>query len=438
MAERRKTKSGSLKFRPKPKPKSRPKTTAAPRDVRFATIPELLDELRAGRMIILVDDEDRENEGDLVFAAQFATPEKINFLLAHARGELCLALEPEICDKLDLPLQAIHATNRFGTAFTVTIEAAKGVTTGISVKDRATTILAAVHPDAVPADLVRPGHVHPLRARPGGVLVRPGQTEGSVDLCRLAGLRPAAVIMEILGEDGAPSRRPDLDRFAAKHDLRVGTIADLVAYRRRVERLVTRVSSVKLPTRFGSFDLHLYTSPFDHDAHLALTRGIDLPADGGPGAPLDRPILGRVHSECLTGDVLHSLRCDCGPQLDAALERLAAEEVGFLLYMRQEGRGIGLENKIRTYALQDRGMDTVEANLALGFRPDERNYGTGSSILYDLGVRKIRLLTNNPAKRAALAGYGLEIASREKLKVGRNPQNEKYLDAKKKKLGHDV
>jgi 3,4-dihydroxy 2-butanone 4-phosphate synthase / GTP cyclohydrolase II len=413
----------------------RPATPRRP--TTFAPVPELLDELRAGKMIILVDDEDRENEGDLVFAAQFATPEKINFLISRARGELCLSLSSELCDRLELPLQTDVATNRFGTAFTVTIEAAHGVTTGISVKDRSTTILAAVHPDARASDLVRPGHVHPLRARPGGVLVRPGQTEGSVDLCRLAGLRPAAVIMEILQTDGTPARRPELDRFGAKHGLKTGSIADLVAYRRRTERLVTRVASVPLPTDFGTFDVHIYESQYDADAHLALTRGIALPADGGPGAPIEEPVLGRVHSECLTGDVFHSSRCDCGAQLDAALRRIAREERGFLLYMRQEGRGIGLLNKIKSYALQDGGLDTVEANVALGFRPDERNYGTGSSILFDLGLRRIRLLTNNPSKRAALAGYGLEIAGREPLAVGRNPHNEKYLQTKKTKLGHE-
>jgi 3,4-dihydroxy 2-butanone 4-phosphate synthase/GTP cyclohydrolase II len=418
------------------RPSSRPAAAPARAKRGFATVPELLDELRAGRMIVLVDDEDRENEGDLVFAAQFTTPEKINFLLAKARGELCLALDTETCDRLELPLQTDTATNRFGTAFTVTIEAAHGVTTGISVKDRATTILAAMSPDARPTDLVRPGHVHPLRARPGGVLVRPGQTEGSVDLCRLAGLRPGAVIMEILQDDGSPARRPALDRFAAKHGLKTGTIADLIAYRRRHERLVSRVVTVKLPTAHGDFDLHLYQSPYDAEAHLALTRGIVLPEDGGPGKPLDEPVLGRVHSECLTGDVFHSARCDCGAQLDAALARLAKEKRGFLLYMRQEGRGIGLVNKIKSYALQDGGLDTVDANVLLGFRPDERNYGTGSSILFDLGIRRIRLLTNNPAKRAALTGYGLEITSREPLQAGRNPHNEKYLDTKKSKLGH--
>ena len=415
------------------------RTSASPKksgNGTFAPVPELLAELKAGRMIILVDDEDRENEGDLVFAAQFSTPEKINFLISKARGELCLALDSESCDRLELPLQAAHATNRFGTAFTVTIEAARGVTTGISVRDRSTTILAAVAPDAKPTDLVRPGHVHPLRARPGGVLVRPGQTEGSVDLCRLAGLKPAAVIMEILKDDGLPARRPELDKFAVKHGLKVGTIADLVLHRRRTERLVTRVASVSLPTSFGLFDLHLYSSPHDQDVHLALTRGIAVPADGGPGLPVDEPILGRVHSECLTGDVFHSERCDCGAQLDVALKRLATEKRGFLLYMRQEGRGIGLLNKIKSYALQERGLDTVEANLALGFQPDERNYGTGSSILFDLGIRRIRLLTNNPAKRAALTGYGLEIVSREPIFAGRNPNNEKYLQTKKKKMGH--
>jgi 3,4-dihydroxy 2-butanone 4-phosphate synthase/GTP cyclohydrolase II len=401
-------------------------------------IPELLDELRAGRMIVLVDDEDRENEGDLVFAAEFAAPDKVNFLLSNARGELCLALDAAICDQLELPLQTSEPTNRFGTAFTVTIEAARGVTTGISARDRATTILTAVNPAATPLDLARPGHVHPLRAAPGGVLVRPGQTEGSVDLCRLAGLRPAAVIMEVLNPDGTLARRPELDAFCKAHGIKMGTIADLVAWRRQTERLVHRVSSVRLPTRYGEFDLHAYRSPYDPELHLAITRGWQVPEGDVPALPLSEPVLGRVHSECLTGDVFHSERCDCGDQLERALEIIGSEKGPcFLLYMRQEGRGIGLANKLRSYALQEKaGLDTVEANLALGFRPDERNYGTGASILFDLGIRRIRLLTNNPNKRAALLGYGLEIVSREPLVTRRNLNNEAYLDAKKEKLGH--
>jgi 3,4-dihydroxy 2-butanone 4-phosphate synthase / GTP cyclohydrolase II len=406
----------------------------------MSPITELLEDLRAGRMVVLVDDEDRENEGDLVFAAQTATPEKVNFLLSHARGELCLALDAGICEQLALPLQTLEPTNRFGTAFTITIEAAHGVTTGISAKDRATTILAAVAQDARPSDLARPGHVHPLRAQPGGVLVRPGQTEGSVDLCRLAGVRPAAVIMEVLNEDGTLARRPELDAFCARHGIRMGTIADLISYRRRNERLVHRVSSVKLPTRYGTFDLHAYQSPYDPELHLALTRGWAVPDGDAVSPPLDPPVLGRVHSECLTGDVFHSERCDCGDQLERALEIIGSEKGPcFLLYMRQEGRGIGLANKLKSYALQEKaGLDTVEANLALGFRADERNYGTGASILFDLGIRRIRLLTNNPTKRAALLGYGLEIVSREPLLTKRNLNNEAYLHAKRDKLGHII
>jgi 3,4-dihydroxy 2-butanone 4-phosphate synthase / GTP cyclohydrolase II len=404
----------------------------------MSPITELLDDLRAGRMIVLVDDEDRENEGDLVFAAEFATPDKINFLLSNARGELCLALDAGICDQLHLPLQTLEPTNRFGTAFTITIEAASGVTTGISARDRATTILAAVNPAARPQDLARPGHVHPLRAMPGGVLVRPGQTEGSVDLCRLAGLRPAAVIMEVLNPDGTLARRPELDAFCKKNGIKMGSIADLVGWRRQTERLVHRVSSVRLPTRSGAFDLHAYQSPYDPELHLALTRGWTIPPGDAPAPPLADAVLGRVHSECLTGDVFHSERCDCGDQLDRALEIIGGEKGPcFLLYMRQEGRGIGLVNKLKSYALQDdAGLDTVEANLALGFRPDERNYGTGASILFDLGIRRIRLLTNNPTKRAALIGYGLEIVSREPLVTRRNLNNEAYLHAKRDKLGH--
>ncbi len=403
----------------------------------MSPVPELLEELRAGRMIVLVDDEDRENEGDVVFAAEHTTPDKVNFLLHHARGELCIAMDAATCERLDLRLQTDEPTNRFGTAFTVTIEAARGVTTGISAKDRATTILAAAAPDAKPSDLVRPGHVHPLRARPGGTLVRPGQTEGSVDLCKLAGLRPAAVIMEILKEDGTLARRPDLDVFCAKWGLKMGSVEDIIRHRRTTERLVQRVSSVKLPTKHGVFDLHSYSSPHDDHLHLALTKGIIVPDGDLPAPPLAEPVLGRVHSECLTGDVFGSSRCECGDQLELAMAAVGAAERGFILYMRQEGRGIGLLNKLKAYALQDRdGLDTVQANTALGFRPDERNYGTGASILFDLGIRKIRLLTNNPQKRAALEGFGLEIVSREPIVAPENPANAGYLQVKREKMGH--
>lgn len=404
----------------------------------LSPIPELLDELRAGRMIILVDAEDRENEGDLVFPAESVTPEKINFLLREARGELCLALAPEICDQLGLELQAVESSNRFGTAFTVTIEAATGVTTGISAADRARTIAVASHPESRPEDLARPGHVHPLRARRGGVLVRAGQTEGSVDLCRLAGLRPAAVIMEILKDDGTLARLPDLEGFAARHGLKIGCVEDVIRWRRATEKIVTRGSSVQLPTRHGDFVLHVYTSPFDAHCHLAITRGLDVPPGDEPGPPIAEPVLGRVHSECLTGDALGSRRCDCGEQLDNAFAAIAREPRGFILYMRQEGRGIGLLNKLKAYALQDAGLDTVEANRALGFKPDHRNYGTGAAILFDLGIRRIRLLTNNETKRTALLGFGLEIVEKVPIVVPANPSNERYLRTKREKMGHEL
>lgn len=402
----------------------------------FSPIPDLLDELRHGRMIVLVDDEDRENEGDLVFAAQFVTPDMVNFLLRHARGELCLSLDAEICARLGLEMQTGRASNRQGTAFTVTIEAATGVTTGISASDRAKTIAAAAAPDARPEDLVQPGHVHPLRARPGGVLVRPGHTEGSVDLMRLAGLRQAAVIMEVLGDDGNVMRLPDLRTFATTHGLKMGTVADIVAWRRRRERLITRSSSVQLPTEHGEFRLSVYTSPYDTQSHLALTMGLDIPAGDEEAPAIPDAVLCRVHSECLTGDVFGSRRCDCGEQLDLAMQRIAAEGRGCILYMRQEGRGIGLVNKLKAYALQDKGLDTVEANQALGFKADHRNYGTGAGMLHDLGVRRLRLLTNNPQKRAALAGYDLEIVERLPLLVPANPANERYLAVKRDKMGH--
>jgi 3,4-dihydroxy 2-butanone 4-phosphate synthase/GTP cyclohydrolase II len=402
----------------------------------FAPIHQVLDELKAGRPVVLVDDPDRENEGDLCFAAEFATPELVNLMIKECRGWVCLAMAGEICDRLGLHLQVPENQSRFGTAFTVTIEAREGVTTGISAKDRCTTILAAVRPDATAQDLVRPGHIAPLRARDGGVLVRTGQTEGIVDLCRLAGLRPAGVICEIIRDDGEMARLPDLEAFCRRHGLAMACIADLVEYRRRRERLIERVATAKMPTRFGFFDSHTYVSKVDGRVHVALTVGIDRPGANGRFPPIEQPVLVRVHSQCLTGDVFGSLRCDCGPQLHLALERVQAEGRGIVLYISQEGRGIGLANKLRAYALQDGGMDTVEANRHLGFRPDEREFGTGAQILHDLGARRLRVLTNNPKKLTGLQGYGLEVAAQERLQVEPNPHNQKYLDTKRDKLGH--
>ena len=402
----------------------------------FSTIPDVIDDLKAGKMIILTDDEDRENEGDLVCLASTVTPEQINFMLKEGRGVMCLALAAEICDRLQLDLQSRGQGDSFGTAFTVSIDAAEGITTGVSANDRTTTIRAAIAPDAEPADLVRPGHLFPLRARRGGCLVRPGQTEGSVNLARLAGEPHAAVIIEIMNDDGTMARVPDLTKFIKKHDIRMASIADLIEYRRKHERLVERVASTRLPTRHGKFSLHLYNSPFDTNGHLLLLKGITLPDDDGPAPAIDEPIMGRVHSECLTGDALSSTRCDCGDQLDRALANIASEERGFLLYMRQEGRGIGLMNKLKAYALQDAGLDTVEANLHLGFSADERNYGTGAQIIHDAGIREIRLLTNNPRKRKGLVGYGLNIVEQVPLLIEPTEANARYLRTKRDKLGH--
>ncbi len=402
----------------------------------FVPIPELLEELQRGRAIVLVDDPDRENEGDLCFAAQFATPELVNQMIREARGLVCLALDPAICDQLQLPMQVQENKSRFGTAFTVSIEATDGVSTGISAKDRARTILAATNPEAKPQDLARPGHIFPLRAREGGVLVRTGQTEGIVDLCRLAGLRPAGVICEIIKDDGEMARVPDLEVFCQKHSVKMGCIADLVEYRRRRERLIERIAVAKMPTGFGDFDCHTYHSMVDGRTHMALTVGIDRVPENGRFPPIDVPVMVRVHSQCLTGDVFGSLRCDCGPQLQEAMRRVQAEGRGVVLYISQEGRGIGLANKLRAYALQDQGMDTVEANVHLGFRPDEREFGTGAQILHDLGVRQLRVLTNNPKKLTGLQGYGLEITEQVALQVVPNPHNKKYLETKRDKMGH--
>jgi 3,4-dihydroxy 2-butanone 4-phosphate synthase/GTP cyclohydrolase II len=402
----------------------------------FSPIPELLERLKAGRPIVLVDDPDRENEGDLCFAAEFATPELLALMSRKACGLVCLALDGSICDQLQLPLMVAENKSRFGTAFTVSIEAAEGVTTGISGKDRVRTILTAVHPKARPEHLSRPGHIFPLRAREGGVLVRTGQTEGIVDLCRLAGLRPAGVICEITKDDGEMARVPDLIDFCKTHDILMGCIADLVEYRRRRERLIERVAVARMPTQHGNFDCHSYRSLVDGRTHMALTVGIDRVGEGGRFPPIEEPVLVRVHSQCLTGDAFGSLRCDCGPQLQTAMQRVQAEGRGIVLYISQEGRGIGLANKLRAYALQDGGMDTVEANVHLGFRPDEREFGTGAQILHDLGVRRLRVLSNNPKKLAGLQGYGLEISEQVPLLVAPNSHNQKYLDTKRDKLGH--
>jgi len=406
----------------------------------FSPIPEILDELRAGRMIILVDDEDRENEGDLCIAAERITPAAINFMVTWGRGLVCLPLEADRIDRLGLEPQARANTSRHGTAFTVSVDARFGITTGISAADRAATILTAIRPECRPEDLVRPGHVMPLRAEPGGVLVRTGHTEGIVDLCRLAGLAPAGVVCEILNDDGTMARLADLERVAARHALKMTSIAAIIEWRREHEKLVERTLSLKLPTRFGEFDVHLYHSLVDRDPHVALTMGLPDPnRAAGAEAIIPEPVLVRVHSSCFTGDLLESLRCDCGAQLHQALAQIGRERRGVLLYMQQEGRGIGLENKLRAYYLQQSaGMDTIEANRALGFPDDVRHYGVGAQILRDLGVRKIRLLTNNPRKYHAIRGYHLEIVERVPIEIASTDESRDYLRTKRDKLGHDL
>ena len=398
----------------------------------------MLDELRAGRMIVLVDDESRENEGDLVCAAEKVTPEAVNFMARHARGLVCLPMTNDKADALGLHPQTVENTSRFGTAFTVTVDAATGVTTGISAADRARTVQVACRDDAKPGDLVRPGHVFPLRARDGGVLVRAGQTEGAVDLCRLAGLRPMAVICEIMKDDGTMARRDDLEKFCREHRLRMCSVADVIRHRLRSEKLIERAVEIDLPLAEGAFHLVAYTSVVDPEPHLALCLGGVgvLDKDGQP-VRHDEPVLVRVHSECLTGDVFGSLRCDCGSQLRAGLTAIAKAGKGALVYVRQEGRGIGLINKLRAYKLQiEQGMDTVEANLHLGFEADRRDYGIGNQILRDLGLTKLRLMTNNPRKIYGLEGFGLKIVQRVPLELPAHDQNRAYLQTKKDKLGH--
>lgn len=395
---------------------------------RFNTIDEAIEDIEKGKMVILVDDEDRENEGDLCMAAEKVTPEAINFMAKYGRGLICLSLTPERVEELKLPLMTDDNTSPFGTAFTVSIEAKRGVTTGISAADRAKTILTAIDPRTKPDDLARPGHIFPLRARPGGVLQRAGQTEGSVDLAKMARLTPAGVICEIMNDDGTMARVPELMEFAKKHNLKIVTIKDIIKYRMRTELFVKKLVSVKLPTKYGGeFNVIAYTNDIDNAIHLALVKGEIKPED---------EVLVRVHSQCLTGDVFSSERCDCGEQLRKAMEMIKKEGKGVILYMKQEGRGIGIINKLKAYDLQDKGLDTVEANIKLGFKPDLRDYGIGAQILVDIGVRKMRLMTNNPKKIVGLEGYGLKVVERVPIETKPNERNIVYLKTKKKKLGH--
>ena len=402
---------------------TRPPETSSP----FATIEEAIEDIRSGRFVVVVDDADRENEGDLTIAAQFVTPEAVNFMATHARGLVCLCLTPERCDDLGLRQMTEHNETPLGTAFTVSIEAREGVSTGISAADRARTIQVAIDPAAKPDDLVQPGHVFPLRARPGGVLHRGGQTESAVDLARLAGLIPAGVVCEIMNEDGTMARVPDLAGFCERHEIKMITVADLIQYRRRTEKLVERMVSVRMPTEYGEFQAVAYREVLSGKQHIALVRGEPAGKEG---------VLVRTHSECLTGDVFHSLRCDCGEQLEQALAQIGREDCGVLLYMAQEGRGIGLLNKFRAYELQEQGFDTVEANVKLGFPADSREYGFGYQILADLGLTTIRLLTNNPRKMEGIEAYGLTVVEQVPIEVLPNDENRRYLDAKRDKLGH--
>ena len=393
----------------------------------LATIQEAVEDIRAGKFLIIVDDEGRENEGDLAIAAEKVTPQAINFMARYGRGLICIAMTGERLDDLRIPMMVHDNTSKFASPFTVSVEARHDVTTGISARDRALTVKALIEPATKPDDISRPGHMFPLRARDGGVLVRAGHTEAVVDLVKIAGMYPAGVICEIMSEDGTMARLPELESMAAAHGIKTVSVAQIIAYRRMHEKLIRRVAEASLPTRYGDFLAVAYKSAIDPDEHVALIRG---ELDG------DRPVLVRVHSECLTGDVFHSLRCDCGEQIDLAMKAIADESRGVFLYMRQEGRGIGLHNKIRAYALQDQGLDTVEANEALGFESDIRDYGIGAQILADLGVRNIRLLTNNPRKVIGLEGYGLQVVETVPIVCKPNPRNRRYLETKREKMGH--
>jgi 3,4-dihydroxy 2-butanone 4-phosphate synthase/GTP cyclohydrolase II len=402
-------------------------TTATERSTPFATIEEAIDDIRQGKLVVVVDADDRENEGDLTIAAQFATPEAVNFMATHARGLICLCLTEERCEELGLRPMTDRNETPYGTAFTVSVEAREGISTGISAADRSRTIQVAIDPSKGPQDLVQPGHVFPLKARRGGVLERAGQTEAAVDLARLAGLNPAGVVCEVMNEDGTMARVADLIPYCEHHGLKLVTVADLIEYRRRTEKLVERMTTVRLPTAYGDFTAVAFRERLTGKHHLALVRGT---VEG------EENVLVRVHSECLTGDVFHSLRCDCGEQLEQALQRIASEERGVLLYMAQEGRGIGLLNKLRAYELQENGFDTVEANLELGFAPDMRDYGIGNQILAELGLSTIRILTNNPKKIVGIEGFGITVVEQVPIETAPTPENVRYLATKRDKLGH--
>ncbi len=405
--------------------------------VQFSEVPEVLEDLRQGRMIVLVDAEDRENEGDLVCAAEKVTPETINFMAKFGRGLICLPLTAEKCETLGLYPQTLENTARFGTAFTVSVDAAEGITTGISAADRAHTVQVAIADEAKPRDLARPGHIFPLRGHPGGVLVRAGQTEGAIDLARLAGLKPAGVICEVMNDDGSMARVPELLEFCRRHQIKITSISKLVEYRLQRESQIKRIESINLPTDYGDFKLIAYESVTSPEPHLALCKGGigDLDADGQPIEHAD-PVLVRVHSECMTGDLFHSQRCECGYQLITAMEMIEKEGTGALIYLRQEGRGIGLSNKLRAYKLQEQGLDTVDANIKLGFVADRRDYGIGAQICRDLGLRSVRILTNNPKKVSRLEVYGIRIVEQIPLRATPGKHNRDYLRTKKRRLGH--